>query len=64
MYWVCTRARVEIARLKTQRFAQAQTGAIEGEEEHPEAEDAGGSEDAPGLLDGDDIEVAAGRVAV
>ena len=46
---------VDIAQLQAQSFAQAQTQAIEGEQEHPVAEDAGGGEDAPGLFDGDDI---------
>ena len=47
--------RVDIADLKSQTFTQAQSEAVESEEEHPVAENAGSSEDPLGLLDADDV---------
>ena len=46
---------VDIGQLKAQTFTQTQAEAIEGEEEHPVAEHAGGGEKAPRLLYGDDV---------
>ncbi len=46
---------IDIADLQAQPFAQAQSQTVEGEVEHPVADDAGGGEQAPGFLDRDDV---------
>ena len=40
---------IDIADLQAQPFTESQSQAVEREEEHPVAEDAGGGEDPPGL---------------
>ena len=47
--------RIDIAHLQSQPFAQAQSQAVEREEEHPVTHHAGGGKQPPGLGDGDDV---------
>ena len=51
---------IDVADLKPQSFAQAQSQAVEGEVEHPVTDDAGGCEQPPGLVDRDDVRQALG----
>ena len=46
---------INISYLQAQAFAEAQAHAVEDEEEHPVAEDAGGFEDALDLAHADDV---------
>ena len=47
--------RINIPDLQAQPFSQAQAHAVEDEEEHPVAEDAGGLDDALHLADADNV---------
>ena len=49
---------IDVADLQPQSFAQAQSEAVEGEEEHPVTDHARGGEDPLGLLDRDDVRQA------
>ena len=46
---------IDIPDLKSQTFTQAQSEAVESEEEHPVAQNAGSGEDPLSLLDGGDV---------
>ncbi len=50
--------RINVADLKPQSLAQAQPQTVEGEVEHPVADDAGGCEQPLGLVDRDDVRQA------
>ncbi len=51
---------VNVAHLQPQPFAQSQAHAVEDEEEHPVADDAGGGEQAAAFFDRDDVGQALG----